>query len=110
MQDPEDQIVALFEELPAARMSSLIDRLELSYAGKFAAEMEAARLMMRELQTLREPKASAGPLPRTKPTAKYRSFKNPELTWAGRGTRAAWLIKEMEESGLPLEAFLITGQ
>jgi DNA-binding protein H-NS len=38
---------------------------------------------------------------------KYRSLKNPELTWGGRGQKSKWLIAEMAETGKPLEAFLI---
>jgi DNA-binding protein H-NS len=42
--------------------------------------------------------------------AKYRSLKNPALTWAGRGRMALWLQEEMRESGLPLEAYLVMNQ
>lgn len=37
--------------------------------------------------------------------AKYRSQKNPALSWAGRGAKPLWLNEEMAETGLPLDAF-----
>ena len=40
-------------------------------------------------------------------TAKYRSLSNPDLTWANRGQKPKWLLAEMEETGKPIEAFLI---
>jgi DNA-binding protein H-NS len=36
---------------------------------------------------------------------KFRSKKNPALTYGGRGAIATWLKEEMAETGLPLEAF-----
>ena len=39
--------------------------------------------------------------------AKYLSKKNPALTWGGRGAMAPFLKAEMEETGLPLEAFKV---
>lgn len=41
------------------------------------------------------------------PRPKYRSFRDPEKTWSGRGRIAGWLKQEMEETGKPLEDFLI---
>lgn len=38
---------------------------------------------------------------------KYRSHKNPALTWAGRGHLAKWLKNEMAETGKPLGFFAV---
>ena len=38
---------------------------------------------------------------------KYRSLKDPSLTSTGQGRLAGWLKAEMEESGRPIEDFLI---
>src|SRR5690348_9513953 len=40
---------------------------------------------------------------------KYRSKKEPTLTWAGRGVMPRWLRDEMKEGRLHKEAFLIDG-
>jgi DNA-binding protein H-NS len=39
--------------------------------------------------------------------AKYRSRKNPKLTWAGRGATPRWMRDEMKAGKLKKEAFLI---
>jgi len=38
---------------------------------------------------------------------KYRSRKNPRLTWAGRGATPRWMRDEMKAGKLKKEAFLI---
>jgi len=38
---------------------------------------------------------------------KYRSRKNPKLTWAGRGATPRWMRDEMKKGKLKKEAFLI---
>jgi DNA-binding protein H-NS len=44
---------------------------------------------------------------RTKAAAKYRSRKEPKLTWSGRGMTAGWLKDEMKATGKPREYFAI---
>lgn len=39
--------------------------------------------------------------------AKYRSRKDPKLTWAGRGATPRWMRDEMKAGKLKKEAFLI---
>ena len=39
--------------------------------------------------------------------AKYRSKKNPKLTWAGRGATPRWMRQEMKAGKLKKDAFLI---
>jgi DNA-binding protein H-NS len=39
--------------------------------------------------------------------AKYRSKADASTTWGGTGQMAAWLKKEMQDTGLPVEAFRI---
>src|SRR5262245_11316538 len=38
---------------------------------------------------------------------KYRSKKNPKLTWAGRGATPVWMREEMKAGKLKRDAFLI---
>ena len=38
---------------------------------------------------------------------KFRSKKDPELTWAGRGATPIWMRDEMNDGKLKKEAFLI---
>jgi DNA-binding protein H-NS len=42
-----------------------------------------------------------------KVAAKYRSKKDPKLTWAGRGATPRWMRDEMKEGKLKKDAFLI---
>ena len=53
----------------------------------------------------RKPKASK--LKGRKVAAKYRSKKDPKLTWAGRGATPRWMRDEMKAGKLKKEAFLI---
>src|SRR5690242_7572075 len=41
---------------------------------------------------------------------KYRSHKDPTLTWTGRGVRPRWLREEMEDGKVGKDAFLIAQQ
>jgi DNA-binding protein H-NS len=47
------------------------------------------------------------PLKGSKVAPKYRSKKDPSLTWAGRGGTPRWLREEMKARKLKKEAFLI---
>jgi DNA-binding protein H-NS len=38
---------------------------------------------------------------------KYRSKKDPKLTWAGRGAIPRWMVEEMKAKKLKKDAFLI---
>ncbi|WP_420134035.1 H-NS family nucleoid-associated regulatory protein [Rhodopseudomonas sp.] len=55
-----------------------------------------------------EPEVQEKPARRPYPTVypKYRSLKNPSLTWAGRGKQPRWLLAEMKD-GKTLSDFLI---
>ncbi|ABE39967.1 Histone-like nucleoid-structuring protein H-NS [Rhodopseudomonas palustris BisB5] len=50
------------------------------------------------------PKPARRPYPKVYP--KYRSLKDPSLTWAGRGKQPLWLIDELK-SGKSIDDFLI---
>lgn len=52
------------------------------------------------------PKGSSS-LAGRKVAAKYRSKKDPSLTWAGRGATPLWMREEMKARKLKKEAFLI---
>lgn len=80
------------------------------------AEIYESRRDERRAELLAQLEALDGkPVARPKPAGekrgavapKYRSLKNPELVWGGRGQKSRWLVEEMQETGKPLEAFLI---
>jgi DNA-binding protein H-NS len=50
------------------------------------------------------------PVKRRKIEAKYRSQKDPTLTWTGRGLAPHWLREEMADGKVGKEAFLIAQQ
>jgi DNA-binding protein H-NS len=47
------------------------------------------------------------PLRGQKVAPKYRSKKDPKLTWAGRGAIPRWMVEEMKAKKLKKDAFLI---
>jgi DNA-binding protein H-NS len=55
----------------------------------------------------RGPKPKGSGLKGRKVAAKYRSKKDPKLTWAGRGATPRWMRDEMKAGKLKKEAFLI---
>ena len=52
-------------------------------------------------------RARRGSLKGRKVPPKYRSRKDPKLTWAGRGATPVWMRNEMKAGKLKKEAFLI---
>lgn len=55
----------------------------------------------------RPPGLKGSKLKGRKVAAKYRSKKDPKLTWAGRGATPRWMRDEMKARKLKKEAFLI---
>jgi DNA-binding protein H-NS len=55
----------------------------------------------------RPPGKRGSKLKGTKVAAKYRSKKDPKLTWAGRGATPRWMRDEMKAGKLKKDAFLI---
>jgi len=55
----------------------------------------------------RKPGKRGSKLKGRKVAAKYRSKKDPKLTWAGRGATPRWMRDEMKASKLKKDAFLI---
>jgi hypothetical protein len=53
------------------------------------------------------PRKRGSALKGRKVAAKYRSKKDPKLTWAGRGATPRWMREEMKARKLKKEAFLI---
>lgn len=95
-------------ELP--ELVKLREEIDGVIAEKADAERVALREKLAALDAL-TPKARVRAEPvkgtRATPAPKYRSKKDPNLTYSGRGAIAGWLRKEMEETGEPIEAFLI---
>ena len=68
--------------------------------------------LQKELSRLEGLKASNGQgkvtkLKGRKIAPKYRSKKDPKLTWAGRGATPTWMREEMKATKLTKDAFLI---
>jgi DNA-binding protein H-NS len=55
----------------------------------------------------RKPRRKRRSLKGRKVAPKYRSRKDPKLTWAGRGATPRWMREEMKRGKLRKEAFLI---
>jgi DNA-binding protein H-NS len=55
----------------------------------------------------RKPRRKGKSLKGRKVAAKYRSRKDPKLTWAGRGATPRWMREEMKGGKFKKEAFLI---
>lgn len=55
----------------------------------------------------RPPSRRGSKLKGRKVAPKYRSKKNPKLTWAGRGATPRWMRDEMKAGKLKKDAFLI---
>ncbi len=63
--------------------------------------------LLSELDEISGSEAPPLPLRRAGATPKYRSQKNPEREWAGRGNVPKWLEYEMKETGKELYEFKI---
>ena len=92
--DLRDSITATLSE-QAAELQKQLSRLTGAQAGTGA---KRGRKPGR-------PRGSA--LKGRKVPAKYRSRKDPKLTWAGRGATPRWMRDEMKAGKLKKEAFLI---
>jgi len=82
----------------------------ISTIGQRAAELQKQLSQVREVdggngRTRGRKRGSA--LKGRKVAAKYRSKKDPKLTWAGRGATPRWMREEMKARKLNKEAFLI---
>jgi DNA-binding protein H-NS len=94
------------DSLSMEELQQLIADAQKALSDKVAEKRQA---LMKELSALDAiAKPSSASVKRASPQAKYRSQKNPDLTWAGRGGRPKWLEAEMQETEKPLEAFLIS--
>jgi DNA-binding protein H-NS len=91
----------IFSALDLVSQDLLLD--EFTALHNTAKEKRRAELRA-ELGSLTDRPLKAKPV---KAVAKYRSLRNPSLTWAGRGGQPAWLKAEMEETLRPLDAFKV---
>jgi len=95
--DLRDSITATLS-LQAAELQKQLSRLTGAAADGAARGAKRGRKPGR-------PRGSA--LKGRKVPAKYRSRKDPKLTWAGRGATPRWMREEMKAGKLKKEAFLI---
>lgn len=76
--------------------------------GEIDAKLTEYRLTLeREIQRLGGGSQSKSSLKGRKVSPKYRSRKDRNLTWAGRGATPLWMRNEMKAGKLKKEAFLI---
>jgi DNA-binding protein H-NS len=115
----EDRIYIDFNELPLQAMGRVLEALQVAYREKQQLREELDRQaadLAAQYAALGIEKPSfldanqASERQRKSPAPRYRSHKDPSLTWSGRGHVAGWLRREMEETGLPREAFLVQDQ
>jgi DNA-binding protein H-NS len=113
-QDAVAALVDHFDNLPFEWQTVALQDMQSNYKHKAEAERKELLARIAELDALTGrpdpalPSKQAGDGRTGKPApAKYRSKKEPDVTWSGRGADPKWLRAEMEETGEPKEAFLI---
>lgn len=110
-----ENILSKIDELPLPEL----EKVSLYVAKTLKSRKAEAQTLLERLRALgveitpletgpAERLEQAQPGQRQRPQPKFRSKVNPNLVWTGRGRMAGWLIREMEETGLPPEAFLIS--
>jgi DNA-binding protein H-NS len=107
-----DELKASFALLGLEAQAALLPELAQLHATAKQTKVDElkaqlAALGVTETKRTRGPNKTKADATRAPAEAKYRSLKNPELVWSGRGALAGWLKAEMAESGKPKEAFLI---
>lgn len=104
------------DKMDIAQLRQHIDKLEGVLKKKVSEQRAFFEEKLSELSGYASAKASrlaAGFAPgkragtRRKATPKYRSRKDPALTWAGRGATPVWMREEMKGSKLKKDDFLI---
>jgi DNA-binding protein H-NS len=93
--------------LSLEELSDLIEEATKLRSGKIEAKRQELHRQLAELDAIGSPakRVVSGGRPPVKP--KYQSKKDPSLTWAGRGAQPKWLSAEMQETGKPLDYFLV---
>jgi len=98
------------KSLTKMSLEALVDLRDsvVSIIGQRAADLRKQLSQVREIdggsvRTRRRGSALRG----RKVAAKYRSKKDPKVTWAGRGATPRWMREEMKARKLKKEAFLI---
>ena len=95
------KVVADFKALKLSEQHQAFPEIQAAYSAAKDARRQELEKEIRELGF------APGEVRKAPAAVKYRSKKNPSLTYSGRGAVAAWLKAEMEESNLPLEAFRV---
>lgn len=102
----------LFAALDLQSQRDALKELQTIHDGNVQAKREELLAQLELLggapKPVRAPqKAGDGERKRAAPKPKYRSLKDPSITWSGRGATASWLKAEMAETGKGLDEFLI---
>jgi DNA-binding protein H-NS len=105
-----------FAKMEVGQLRTYIDNLEATLAAKIKQQREILEGQIAGLQVYASNKAAAAVrtvmrVPRTgkrrKPEPKYRSKKNTQLKWTGRGMLPTWMREEMKGTKLTKEDFSI---
>jgi DNA-binding protein H-NS len=105
-----------FAKMEVGQLRTYIDNLEATLAAKIKQQREILEGQIAGLQVYASNKAAAAVrtvmrVPRTgkrrKPEPKYRSKKNAQLKWTGRGMLPTWMREEMKGTKLTKEDFSI---
>jgi DNA-binding protein H-NS len=107
-----------FTDLSLEELRDLIGKLQAVFQKKVQERRDELEAELRELDTVSRLSGknnglsngmtlSGGPS-RPKAQPKYRSKKDPQVTWTGRGADPKWLREEMAETKQPKDSFLIS--
>ena len=110
-----DAIVEHFNALSFDEQKSILKTLQDTMASVIEAKKAELRASLAELEALAPGPSGSAPKhageregrERTTLPPKYRSLKEPSVTWTGRGNEPRWLTAEMAETGKPKDAFKI---
>ena len=95
-----DQLSSMYESAKGSRAAQLM--AELATLGAYTGKKRG-----RPAKAAKATNGSKHPLAGRKAVAKYRSKKDPSLTWAGRGLPPKWMKAEMKGGKLKKEDFAI---
>ena len=97
------------ESLTKMSLEALIELRDsvISTIGQRAAELQKQLSQLTQTDGRTRGRKRGSALKGRKVAAKYRSKKDPKLTWAGRGATPRWMREEMKARKLKKEAFLI---
>jgi DNA-binding protein H-NS len=111
--DPVTELGAKTQNLELPELKILIEKLQELFAEKVERRKALIEKELSDLSRLTLTRSAVNSSSvrhldaRSRVLPKYRSKRNPALTWSGRGSAPKWLLLEMKESKLKRESFRI---